>query len=64
MHCVKLMCMSVEYLVDVLCKTNVYVWSTWWMHYVKLMCMSVEYLVDALCKANVYISGVPSRCTL
>ena len=25
MHCVKLMCMSVEYLVDTLCKANVYV---------------------------------------
>ena len=24
MHCVKLMCMSVEYLVDTLCKANVY----------------------------------------
>ena len=40
MHCVKLMCMYVEYLVDALCKTNVYVY---------------EYLVDVLCKTNVYV---------
>ena len=25
MHCIKLMCMPVEYLVDALCKTNVHV---------------------------------------
>ena len=27
MYCIKLMCMSVECLVDALCKTNVYVYG-------------------------------------